>query len=271
MGDMENMGCMKFKILGALLIVALLFGLAGLASGPVESQDRWSQQVASTLVNSKGILFFDAKNYNTFFDDFNFFNASLWDTTSVVDSRGSAFAVVDSATGGLLKISIGAFKNDAANVQSINAPFKLGFSPGRPDSSTVETVFEARFMVSEKTQSVIVAGLCAEDEDLAGAVQDGIYFWKPDQTDSLYVSAEKAGTGVFKYAGVAVANRTMVRLKIEWNGSRARFYVNDVYKTYISTTANIPVVNLKPSFEVACGDSVAHFAYLDYILARQKR
>ena len=261
----------KFKIMGGLLIVALLFGLAGLAPGPAETQSQLSIQTAANLINRFGVLYPDEVKYNTVFDDFNWFNSALWDTTSKVTATGSAFAVVDSSTGGLLKMSIGAIKGDAANIQQINLPFLPVFSSSRADSSTVELVYEARFMVSEKTQSVIVAGLCAEDEDLAGAVANGIYFWKPDQTDSLYVSAEKATTGVFKYAGVAIANRTMVRLKIVWNGARARFYVNDVYKTYISTAANIPVVSLKPSFEVACGDSVAHFAYLDYIKVMQKR
>jgi hypothetical protein len=263
---------MKYTMMGALLIGALLLGLAGLSPGPAESQnDPATIQRVMTLVNTQGILYPDQNKYNTLFDDFQWFNSALWDTTSKVQAAGTAFSVVDSLQNGLLKLAVGATKLDAGNVQSTNAPFRLVYSPSRPDSSGVALEFETRFMISEKTQSFVFAGLGVEDEDWRGGIADAVYFYKPDGTDSLYVYATKSSTATFKYAGVALANRTMVRLRIVWTGVRANFYVNDEYKTYISTSVNLPTANLKPSFEYAAGDSVAHFAYLDYLKVVQKK
>lgn len=220
----------------------------------------------------------DPGKYAEFRDDFfEFPEATVWDTTSVVVDAGSLVAMVDSlGIPGCLKITLGANSKgpiNGMNIQTVQAPFKLIGSPGKPDSLTVPIEFETKLMVNNATQSEIFAGLTIEDQSLSTGQTYGIFFKKKDNSTSIYGKEIKATEAAMDSVSCGtIANRTWYRLKFTWNGNAARFYINDVYKGAVSTAANQPVgTHLKPTIEISQGDSTASYAYIDYVWVKQKR
>lgn len=219
----------------------------------------------------------DPGTYAEFRDDFfEFPQATLFDSTSVVVDAGSLIAVVDSlGIPGCLKWTLGNTSKgplNGMNLQTVQSPFRLTASPANPDSVTVPLEFETRFMVDNATQTQIHIGLSIEDEDLLAQTYS-LIMQKLDNTTTAYAKAIRANSAASDSASMGVlANRTWYRLKIVWNGASARFYLNDVLKATLSTAANFPYgVHLKPTIQIAGGDSVIHYAYVDYVWARQKR
>lgn len=220
----------------------------------------------------------DPSKYAVFMDDFfQFPQAAMWDTTSVVVDAGSLVETVDSlGVPGCLKITLGADNKgilNGMNIQTSTAPFKIIGSPANPDTTNVAITYEAKVMFNNATQSEIYAGLTIEDEALNTGHSYGLLFVKHDNSTTLYAKEIKANTSAMDSASCGtVANRTWYRLRIEWNGASAKYYVNDVYKQTLSTVANQPVgVHLKPTLEFAAGDSVQSFAYVDYVYTKQRR
>jgi len=219
----------------------------------------------------------DPGTYAEFRDDFyEFPQATVWDTTSVVVDAGSLVAVVDSlGIPGALKWTLGNTSKgpmNGMNLQTVQAPFRMTASPANPDSATVPLEFETKFMVDNATQTQIHAGWTIEDESL-GDNTYAVMLVKYDNTTTAYAKAIKATTGAMDSTSLgALANRTWYRLKIVWNGASAKFYLNGVLKATLSTAANFPTgVHLKPTIQIAGGDSVIHYSYIDYVWARQKR
>lgn len=209
----------------------------------------------------------------------------VWDSTSIAVDAGSLGATVDSLnTPGILKITIGNTSkgpNNGWNLQTNSAPFRINASPAKPDSATVPIEYECRVKFSSVGEAYLYAGLTIEDETLVTGQTYGIFFVKHDNhtsgqaaaTSILWAKEIKDSVSHMDSASCGtISNNTWYRLKIVWNGKAAKFYVNDVYKTVLSTTANQPIgVNLKPTLEVAEGDSTLCYAYCDYIWAKQKR
>jgi len=276
----------KIFLIFSLILVAVVIGLS--YSAPPAGTQVNNDMALGRMLNN-GVLYPNPARYHILFDDFNSFTGdatgALWDTTSVVVDAGASAVVSDSLTGGLLKITfpVAASKgpNNGMNIQPNYAPLKLLGSPGNPDSATVPLEFECRFMLNTITEPYLYAGLTIDDASLVTGNAKGLFFVKHDCTQSgavattavLWAKEINANTSAMDSASCGViTGRTWYRLKIIWNGAKARYFVNDVLKATLSTTANQPVgVNLKPTFEVAQGDSVVNYAYLDYIKVSQRR
>jgi hypothetical protein len=231
----------------------------------------------------------DPGTYAEFFDDFYEFPViaatAKWDTTAIVVDATGAVAIIDSlAAPGVLKIAMGNTSkgpDNGMNLQTNYCLFRLNGSPAKPDSATVPLVYETRVKLSSVAPVNMFAGLTIEDESLVTGQTYGIFFVKHDNspntlpaaTSILWAKEIKASVTAMDSASCGtISSDTWYRLKIVWNGASAKFYVNDVYKTVLSTVANQPVgVKLKPTFEVSEGDSALGYAYLDYIWAKQKR
>ncbi len=270
-----------FLVLGALAVLFSTIAWLPLGSGV--------QPSVRDLFTESRYMPIDPGTYASFIDDFyEFPQATVWDTTSIVVEKGSIFSTVDSLSAwGNLKVTYGTASKgpfDGANLSMTNAPFRLQFSPAKPDSISVPLEFEARVMFNNVLQSNFIIGLAEQQATLtAGLIKNqatGVYFVK-------YAGAGVTATNAVKVWGKAIkatqaaadsaavlttmARQTWYRLKIVWNGKSARFYVNDVYGGVVSTTANLPAGKLRPVFEVCAGDSVSNVAYIDYISVKQKR
>ncbi len=260
---------MKSLLKMMLIIVSVMLLLYAIVPG-VQAQ-RLTIPQQKTL--SERVLMPDLKYDSIYYDDFVIFNTAITDTLSLNTAAGTTTAILDSLTGGIMKISPGASaEDDGMNISGKFATFKVVHSPGNPDSAGVELIYEVSFMVTEEDECMINAGLGIEDNEWhTGSIQDAIYFLKPDGTDSLYIASDKGGVGTFTYSGMPIVPLTWYRMKIVWNGRTARFFVNEQFKGYIVTVAQLPVVNVKPTFEYAAGSIGVFHCYLDYMLAKQAR
>ena len=248
---------------------------------PVQAQSQLGiGQAVSTLRDAGGVLYGDQKRWSTFFDDFYLFNTSSWDTTAVANSA-SAISVVDSLFGGNLKVTLPAIMGQGVNLQTNFLPVRLNGSLSKPDSNGVFIEFESKVKFNNVGETEFLTGLAIENESILAAQAYGLYFVKYDWTKSgkakagatLYAKEIKATQAASDSASCGtISNNTWYRLKITYNGKHARFYVNDVVKATLTTAANQPVgVCLKPTFECTDGDSVATYAYIDYMKVRQRR
>lgn len=273
----------------SIIMVALVLGIFGFATVAWIPIGQGIQPSVRDQITELRYMPEDPGTYAEFMDDFYEFPVSaataLWDTTSIVVDAGSLVACVDSlAAPGILKITLGNTSkgpDNGINLQTNYCNFRLNASPAKPDSATVPLIFETKIKLSSVGEAYMYAGLTIEDETLVTGQTYGIFFVKHDNhtsgmaaaTSILWAKEIKASVTAMDSASCGtISNNTWYRLKIVWNGSSARFYINDVYKTVLSTTANQPIgVKLKPTLEFAEGDSTLCYAYVDYVWAKQKR
>ncbi len=276
----------KIAAFATLLIFGIIYAMSTIAWLPIGTG---VQPATRDLFTESRYMPVDPGKYAMFIDDFyEFPQATLWDTTSIVVAKGSTFSIVDSlTTWGNLKINYGTNAQgpfEGANLTMLNAPFRLQFSPGKPDSVSVPLEFEARVMFNNVLQSRFIIGLVAQQATAStGLIMNqatGLYFVKyagsgvtAANAVKIYAKAINANQAASDSVLVFTTSvrQTWYRLKIVWNGKSAKFYVNDVYANVLSTTANFPTAHLHPAIEVCAGDSVANFAYLDYVWVKQKR
>ncbi len=265
---------MKYTRLYIFATLLLLFAGVTVAWTPMGTgmQPQVRDQITELRANPP-----DPGTWAVFFDDFmEAPQSTVWDTTSVVVDAGSGVAIVDSTQyAGMLKWSLGAATKgilNAMNLQTANVPFRVNGSV-KPDSATTTIEFETHLLVKTILQTNIFAGLTIEDEALYSANSYGFLFEKRDNSATLYAKEIKANQAACDSASCGtVASNTWYKLNIVWNGKAARFYVNGVLKATLTTAANQPLgTKVKPTIEIAQGDSLEQIAYVDYIWAKQRR
>lgn len=209
--------------------------------------------------------------YQDFVDDFIRYNAADWVITKVEAGAGSFVASQADVGGGVLLLTNDAADDDSANYQSVAEAFtwvsgkKLGF--------------EARFKVSDATQSDVVIGLHIRDTSpIASAPSDGIYFRKDDGDtllDFVVSKASTASTLLGILGSTVLANDTWTTVGFYYDGStRANACIQifkDGNRVGSLPITNAPTTELALSFAIQNGEAVAKTMSIDYIRCFQER
>jgi hypothetical protein len=210
----------------------------------------------------------DPTKYIVDFEDFNYYTAGDWTVTET--QAGATQAISNSNTlgpGGILLLTNSAADNDVNQIQRVGESFK--FTAGK------ETWFKARVRVSNATETDVYVGLVITDADVVGAVTDGVYFRKDDDSTgwdivSLMDSAGSTQTNV----GTLVAN-TWVVLAFYYNGgTEIQAFIDGAKVATLTVAAGTSLVNdeeLAVLASLTNGSAAAHTMAIDYLFAAQER
>lgn len=206
-------------------------------------------------------------SYHTYFNDFDsYVVTSIWTETKT----GAGTVAETDGDGGILLITNAAADNDNVFVQKIGESFL--------PTSGKKLFFEARFTVSDATQSDWVFGLQVTDTTPLD-VTDGIYFQKDDGDTNIdfYVSKD-ATTGRLTSTAVTTASAaaTYMRLSFYFDGKRyIKVWKDGVQVANVDLTATLttylPDTELTVSFGIQNGEAVAKTMSVDYVFVAQER
>jgi len=201
-----------------------------------------------------------ATEFHTYFEDFDYYTAANWTVTETDSGATQALADGD---GGLLLITNTAADNDLVSLQKVGESFR--FATGK------KLFFEARFKVSDATQSDVVIGLQITDTTPLD-VTDGVFFIKADGAATVDFRVEKNNTATTASAMATMANDTYIRLGFYYDGvSAVQYFVNGTY-TGSSVTTNLPDdEDLTVTFAIQNGEAAAKTMTVDYIYVAKER
>jgi hypothetical protein len=201
-----------------------------------------------------------ATNFHTYFEDFDYYTAGDWTVTET--DAGATQALAD-GDGGLLLITNTAADNDLVSLQKKGESFR--FESGKA------LFFEARFKVSDATQSDVVIGLQITDTTPLD-VSDGVFFIKADGAATVNFLVEKNNTATTASSIATMANDTYIRLGFYYDGSSAvQYFVNGTY-TGSSVTTNLPDdEDMTVTIAIQNGEAVAKTMTVDYIYVAKER
>jgi hypothetical protein len=198
--------------------------------------------------------------FHTFFEDFDYYTAANW---TVTETQAGATQALTDGDGGLLLLTNTAADNDLVLLQKVGESFR--FESGK------KLFFEARFKVSDATQSDVVVGLQITDTTPLD-VTDGVFFIKADGVATVDLLVEKNSTATTSSAVATLANDTFIRLGFYYDGvSSIQYFVNGVIGGS-SVTTNLPDdEDMTVSFAIQNGEAVAKTMTVDYIFAAKER
>lgn len=201
-----------------------------------------------------------ATNFHTYFEDFDYYTAGDWTVTET--DAGATQALTD-GDGGLLLITNTAADNDLVSLQKKGESFR--FESGKA------LFFEARFKVSDATQSDVVIGLQITDTTPLD-VTDGVFFIKADGAATVDFRVEKNNTATTASAMATMANDTYIRLGFYYDGSSAvQYFVNGTY-TGSSVTTNLPDdEDMTVTIAIQNGEAAAKTMTVDYVYVAKER
>ena len=203
-------------------------------------------------VNPSSTLFYQYAN------DFMTYNSGDFTITTTEAGTGSATEALTSGAGGQLLLTNAAGDNDLDFLQLKGESFKL--------SSSKKAFFEARFKVSDATQSDVVMGLQITDTTPL-AVSDGVYFMKDDGDTNLDFHIEKDGTDTTTAAITTLADDTFVTVGffIDPNTSQVSYFIGEAEPVGVVNT-NLPDdEELTVSFGIQNGEAAAKTMTIDYV------
>jgi hypothetical protein len=194
-----------------------------------------------------------------YFNDFDTYVAGDWTITEV----GTGSRALTDADGGVLLVTNGSTDDNSNFFNKVGESFLM--------ESGKKAYFEARFKVSDATQSDFVIGLQITDTTPLD-VTDGIFFRKDDADANLDFVVEKDNTATTASAVTTVSDDTYLTVSFVYNGSdEVEYYVNGS-KLGTSVTTNLPDdEELTVSFGIQNGEGVAKTMSLDYIFAAKER
>jgi hypothetical protein len=198
--------------------------------------------------------------FHTYFEDFDYYTAGDWTVTET--DAGATQALTD-GDGGLLLITNTAADNDLVSLQKKGESFR--FESGKA------LFFEARFKVSDATQSDVVIGLQITDTTPLD-VTDGVFFIKADDAATVDFRVEKNNTATTASAVATMANDTYIRLGFYYDGiSAVQYFVNGTY-TGTSVTTNLPDdEDMTVTIAIQNGEAVAKTMTVDYVYVAKER
>lgn len=198
--------------------------------------------------------------FHSYMEDFDYYTAGDWTVTET--DAGATQALTD-GDGGLLLVTNTAADNDLVSLQKKGESFR--FASGK------KLFFEARFKVSDATQSDLVIGLQITDTTPLD-VSDGVFFIKADGSTSVSLLVEKNGTATTTSSVATLVDDTFIRIGFAYDGvSAIQYFVNGVV-TGTSVTTNLPDdEDLTPTFAIQNGEAVAKTMTVDYIFVAKER
>jgi len=210
------------------------------------------KDVPMFLVNPSSSLFYQYSN------DFMTYNSGDWTITTTEAGSGSASEALTSQAGGALLITNDDADNDLDFLQLKGESFKL--------SSSKRAYFEARFKVSDATQSDFVMGLQITDTTPL-ATTDGVFFIKDDGDTNLDFIVEKDSTSTDTTAIHTMVDDTFVVVGffIDPNTSQVSYFINSSDPVGVVNT-NLPDdEELTVSFGIQNGAAAAKTMTVDYV------
>lgn len=206
----------------------------------------------------------DMTKAHVYWEDFDTFTAADWTITTVEDGTGgSATEALTDGDGGLLLITNDNADDDSDFFNKVGESFL--FVAGK------KLWFEARFKVSDATQSDVVIGLQITDTTPLD-VSDGVFFLKADGAATASFLVEKDNTATTTATVATLVDDTFIRLGFFFDGkSKISIFVDGV-KVEVSVTTNLPDdEELTISFGIQNGEAAVKTMTLDYVLAAKER
>ena len=197
--------------------------------------------------------------FHTYFEDFDYYAAADW---TVTETQAGATQALTDGDGGLLLLTNTAADNDLVALQKVGESYR--FASGK------KLFFEARFKVSNATQSDVVMGLQITDTTPLD-VTDGVFFLKSDDSTTISLLVEKNNTATTTSVGT-LADDTYIRLGFYYDGnSSIQAFVNGTYVATSATTNLVDDEDLTISFAIQNGNAVARTMTVDYIYVAKER
>jgi hypothetical protein len=198
--------------------------------------------------------------FHSYMEDFDYYVAGDW-TVTETDS-GATQALTD-GDGGLLLVTNTAADNDLVGIQKKGESFR--FASGK------KLFFEARFKVSDATQSDLAIGLQITDTTPLD-ITDGVFFIKADGSTSVSFLVEKNNTATTTSAVATMADDTFITLGFNYNGGSVMEYCVNGVVAGTSAVTNLPDdEDLAISFALQNGEAVAKTMTVDYIFVAKER
>jgi hypothetical protein len=198
--------------------------------------------------------------FHSYMEDFDYYVAGDWTVTET--DAGATQALTD-GDGGLLLITNTAADNDLVALQKKGESFR--FSSGK------QLYFEARFKVSDATQSDLSIGLQITDTSPLD-ITDGVFFLKADGSTSVSFLVEKNNTATTTAAVATMADDTFITLGFNYDGGSVMQYCVNGVVAGTSAVTNLPDdEDLTISFAIQNGEAVAKTMTVDYIFAAKER
>ena len=198
--------------------------------------------------------------FHTYYEDFDYYVAGNW---TVTETQAGATQALTDGDGGLLLITNTAADDDLVALQKVGESYR--FASGK------ELFFEARFKVSDATQSDVVIGLQITDATPLD-VSDGVFFIKADGSTSVSLLVEKNGTATTTSSVATMADDTFISLGFYYDGaSSIQYSVNGVVKGTSVTTNLVDDEDLTVSIALQNGEAVAKTMTVDYVFVAKER
>jgi hypothetical protein len=200
-----------------------------------------------------------ATKFHTYFEDFDYYTAGNW---TVTETQAGATQALANGDGGLLLLTNTAADDDLVALQKVGESFL--FAAGK------RLFFEARFKVSDATQSDVVMGLQITDTTPLD-VSDGVFFIKAAGSTTVNLLVEKNGTATTTSV-TTLATDTFITLGFAYDGASAIEYSVNGVVAGSSVTTNLPDdEELTVSFAIQNGEAVAKTMTIDYIFVAKER
>lgn len=201
----------------------------------------------------------DVTKAHVYFEDFDTYTAADWTVTEV----GVATQALADGDGGLLLITNAAADDDSSFSQKVGESFLM--------ATGKRAWFEAKFQVSDATQSDFIIGLQITDTTPLD-VTDGMFFIKNDGAATVDFLVEKDDTATTTSAVATMVDATDIRLGFFYDGvDKVLIFVNGV-AVASSVTTNLPDDEaLTISYGIQNGEAAAKTMTIDYILSAKAR
>ena len=199
-------------------------------------------------------------------NDFDFYLATDW----VITETGSGTRAISQAKDGILLITNAAADDDVNQLQ-LRDVASGQVAEHWKHTAAKRMFFEARFKVSDATQSDFVMGMQITDTSPL-AVSDGIYFRKDDGDANIDCVVIKDSTATTVTAASTASDDTFMVLSWLYNGDGNFSFYKDAVLIGGAPTTNAPDdEELTVSFAIQNGEAVAKSMSLDYIMVAQER
>ena len=181
-------------------------------------------------------------------------------TTTVIGGGGGTLVLLD-RVGGWLQLISAAVEDQGIQMQSLGEAFL--------PAADRDIHFGCSIRSNDVTENDIFVGLSATNATLVSAPDaDLIGYWTHDGDANLDFQVQStAGAVAAVDTGVDLADNTAIELGFMVNGlTSVKTYINGVEDTTfaIAAVADIPLVELRPSFAVLTGEAVANTLEIDW-------